>query len=292
MTSAPRVRYRLVVALLSLFATGPAWSTQYTLGVQPNLDPDATERAYAPLAKYLSDQTGHDIQLVTSRDFYSFWTCVQRGDYDITLGASHFTGYQIKRLHKRVIARFPDTLSFSLVTTGDTPVTTADGLVGKPVAVAGPPSMGALRLERMFPNPMREPRLVAVNDAGEAMRKVLSGDAAAAVVPTPMLADHPDLRTVMTTEATPDMAFSVDESMPPEVIAMLRDALLSMRFTPRGQELLATLRLPEIASASPDTYLPYASLLESTRHMLNAPTARAEDFIRPARPIAALSVTP
>jgi len=55
------------------------------LGVFPRLNASDTTKRYAPLAKYLSGRLGRTVNLVTSKDFQSFWRGIDEQDYDIVL---------------------------------------------------------------------------------------------------------------------------------------------------------------------------------------------------------------
>ncbi|MDB5810145.1 MAG: hypothetical protein JWN94_2267 [Betaproteobacteria bacterium] len=53
------------------------------IGVFPRLSASETTTRYSALAEYLSKELGRDVQLVTSRDFPSFWQGIEKKHYDI-----------------------------------------------------------------------------------------------------------------------------------------------------------------------------------------------------------------
>ena len=106
---------KVVLAGLLLLAAYQAHAQTYSLVVQPILTPAQTSKAFAPLAAYLSQQTGITIRLQTALNFVTYWETMKKGEYDLVLDAAHFTDYRIKRQGYRVLARIPDTVSLTLV---------------------------------------------------------------------------------------------------------------------------------------------------------------------------------
>jgi phosphonate transport system substrate-binding protein len=81
---------RLGLLLLCLFVTSLATATEHlTLGVFPRLKPTEMVRSYQPLATYLGERLGRTVELVTSKDFDSFWKGVKQQRYDIV----HYNQY-------------------------------------------------------------------------------------------------------------------------------------------------------------------------------------------------------
>ena len=60
-----------------------------TLGVFPRNKPSQTITMYTPLATHLSERLGRKVELITSKDFDSFWTGVSERRYDIV----HYNQY-------------------------------------------------------------------------------------------------------------------------------------------------------------------------------------------------------
>lgn len=263
----------IAAALCAPFAT--PFADSFTLAVQPVLTPDLTREAYAPLAEYLSARTGHDIRIETSRDFYSYWTRINREEFDFVLDAAHFTGYRAKNMNYQVLAAVPDTVSYSLVSGGDNLIFSPDELVGRPVATMGPPSLGAIRLEQLYDNPMREPLFRTAGTASEAIDMVRDGRAVAAMVPTPMVAQFADLNTIQVSAATPHIAVSAAPHVPQEVRVAIQGLLARMSKDEAGNQVLTTIRLAGFELASETRYLPYAELIESSRAQLNPTGATA-----------------
>jgi phosphonate transport system substrate-binding protein len=82
------MRLGLLLACLVLASAAMA-ADHLTLGVFPRLKPTEMVRSYQPLATYLGERLGRTVQLVTSKDFDSFWKGVKQQRYDIV----HYNQY-------------------------------------------------------------------------------------------------------------------------------------------------------------------------------------------------------
>lgn len=235
----------------------------YTLVVQPIQSPDVTRESFQPLVDYLREATGAEIDLVTARNFVGYWQTMKKGDkYDLILDAAHFTDYRIEKMGYTPLIKIASVVSLSLVTHEDHPVFEARELIGKPVALLSSPSMDAVRLAQLFPNPLRQPVIVRVNDSREAAEMIRDGKAAGALVPTPMVGAFPFLYTVVTTEQVPHMALSAAPTVPKELQDKMRDALLKANDTPEGRQLLDALNFQAFEPANAKTYKGYGKLLQ------------------------------
>ncbi len=258
-----RLARLLGLTLSLLLAPSLARADEFTLIVQPIQSAEATKKAYQPLADYLTQATGHKIRLVTALNFVSYWQTMKSGQYDLILDAAHFTGYRIKKMKYTPLAKILNVVSFSLVTHEDEPILELKELIGKKIALLSSPSLDALRLASMFPNPLRQPIIVRVDDAAQAARLIKEKKVAAAMIPTPMVSAFPYLSIVETTPQVPHMALSASPRVPKDVQQKIRVALLNASRTSEGKKLLAKLRLPGFEAATPKQYLKYADLLRS-----------------------------
>lgn len=235
----------------------------YNLVIQPVLPPQVIEEAYTPLARYLSTQTGEQISLITAQTFFTYWQTMKKsGSYDLVLDAPHFTAYRIKNMDYQPLVKVPGVVSFSLVTLGDTLILGTDELVGKRIATLGSPSLGALRLQALYTNPIRQPLIKEVDNSDVALAKLESGEVVAAMIPTPLAAQHGNLNTIMTTEQVPHMTLSASPQVPASVQKKIQSALLGAANTPEGAAMLMAVGLPGFAATDKALYTGYESLLE------------------------------
>lgn len=252
----------LIACGLGLFAP-VSQAGEYNFIVQPILPPEQTKQAFLPLTDYLSKQTGHKITLITSINFLSYWETMKKNTkYDLVLDAAHLTDYRVKRMGYNVLAKRADAVSYTLVTSEGADVLDPEELIGKSIASIGSPSLGMLRVEEMFPNPLRQPVIIEVNNSTDMIKKVIDGKAVGAMVPTPLVGLYPELITITTTEQVPHTAISASSRVPADVQGAIRKALLNASKTEEGMKMLEAINFPSFETASNEQYNGYDSLLE------------------------------
>jgi len=251
-----------LATLLLLFPAMNAVAKQYSLFVQPVQSEEETEKAYAPLASYLANQTGESFQIRTTLNFVTYWQLMRRGDFDLVLDAAHFTDYRVKKMGYVVLAKLPDTVSYSLVTDESTLLFDADELIGKRIATAPSPSLGGVRLTQIYPNILRQPITVPTNNFSDALNMLRKKKIAAALVPTPLIKNDSTVNTVLTTEPVPHMALSASKKLTRDLRNKIRKALLNADKTPEGKDMLKKINLPRFDAASARIYDGYANMLE------------------------------
>ncbi len=253
----------LIAILLWLSCQTLAHAETYTLIVQPILPSSQTAKAYQPLADYLSKSTGHTFQLVTSPNFLAYWQEMKKGQFHFVLDGAHLTDYRIKKLGYQPLAKVLDVVSFSLVTGPDILVFEPEELVGKPVASLASPSRGALVIEQLFTQPLRQPILVEVTNAQDAIRRVIDGKVNGAVIPSPLVGGFPQLNVVTTTDQWPHIALSASRSVPDDVSKKVAEALLNASNTSEGGKMLNEINLPGFEKATADLYEGYSDILKT-----------------------------
>lgn len=254
--------------LLALFGQpSVAADEELVLAIQPILDREQTERAFRPLCDHLGKATGRTCRLHTSPNFLAYWEAVRRGtDFNLALDAAHFTDYRAQRLGFEVLAKVPDTVSYTVVTRSTDLIFDHSELVGKRVATLGIPSVGATYLNALYANPIRQPFPVEVADAEAGIRTLLAGRAFAAILPTPIIAQQmaagAPISVVLTTDPIPHIALSAAPSLPPALRAQIRDAALSAHQTPAGLAMLRAIGFEKFDPADAGLYRGQAKKLE------------------------------
>lgn len=256
------VKKTLFAALLLLNLNISWGAEQYTLIIQPIQGPDKTIESYQPLADYLSKATGQSIKLVTARNFVSYWQTMRKGKYDLVMDAAHFTDWRIQKLGYIPLAKINSVVSFTLVSHENNPILEPGELIGKKVAVLSSPSMGAVRLSELFPNVMRQPIIVNVNNSQEAVDKVKKGKVLAAIIPSRMVGAFPFLSPVEQTEQVPHMAISASSKVPVDIRNKIKDAMINAQNTPEGRALLKKLVLESFEPTNKQAYQSYSRLLK------------------------------
>lgn len=262
----PASRYTFsVLAILVIWIISVCSVTAATLNlyVQPIESVAKTEHAFQPLADYLSKKIGYTIHVKTEPNFLSYWELMRRDkNFDLVLDAAHFTDYRDQQQGYHVLAKVPDTVSFSLVTSGNLLLFDASELVGKTVASAPSPSLAGVRMAQIFPNPLRQPTLVPANNFEQALKLLREGKIEAALVPTPMVNGDNSVNTVMTTKPVPHMAFSASPRVSPAIREKIRKALLDANKDKQGEIMLQKLHYARFQPANNAMYRGYENLLD------------------------------
>jgi len=259
---------RVFSALLFLVpAIATANAAELRLAIQPVLTQERTKAAFAPLARYIESQTGDKVKIVTMPNFLAYWDLVRKPDqYDLSLDAAHFTGYRVDKGNYEVLAKIPDFVSYSIVVKQDNLVFDPAELVAKPVATLGAPSIGAARLNAMFPNPMRQPAIIEVGSSEEGMKMLLNGQVFAAILPTPVvaqsMANQAPIAVVSTTEPIPHIALSASLKLDGATRIKIRNALINASKTEEGRKMLRGIGFPKFDPASSKVYRGQARILK------------------------------
>jgi ABC-type phosphate/phosphonate transport system substrate-binding protein len=246
-----------------------AQSPELVLAVQPILSEAETKTAFTPLADYLSRAAGRAVRLRVFPNFFAYWSETLAGNdkHDLAMDAAHIADYRVRKHQFHVVAKQPDTVSYSLIVQEGAPFMDAADLVGKKVATLGIPSMETMRMDALFPNPARQPVLVASTHSGESVDMVRGGKAAGAMVPTRIVSREMGgkggISVVATTDAVPAPAVSVNPRMPADLREKIRSGLLDAKNSEAGRQMLQKIGFMEFEPASGDTYKGYADLLKN-----------------------------
>ncbi|HHJ34390.1 MAG TPA: hypothetical protein ENJ87_01350 [Gammaproteobacteria bacterium] len=252
----------LFFSLFSFSTTSIA--AEYTLAIQPILPQKELRENFQPLADYLSKMTGDTITITTQRNFLFYWTKMRKRKhgFDLVLDAAHFTDYRVKTQGYTVLAKLPDTVSFSIVTGEDNLLFDVEELIGQRVATMPSPSLGSLRLEELFSNPMRIPHYVWETNTTIAMENLIAGKIDAAIIPTRIASKYNNINVLLTTEPVPHMALSASPDVPAETAEKIRTAIINAHLHPDGKAMLQRLKVNQFEPANNQTYDGYALLLK------------------------------
>jgi hypothetical protein len=262
-----RHAFGFILLLVVLQKPAMAAGTDLVLAVQPVLNEAQTRAAFQPLCDYLASVTQRPCTLLTTPNFYVYWDKVRRGkDFNLALDAAHFTDYRIQKLGFEVLAKIPDTVTYTIVTRDTESVFDASELVGKRMATLGIPSIGAAQLDKLYPNPVQQPLPVEVPDAEQGMKMLLDGRVRAAILPTPIVAQFmargAGVSVVLTTEPIPHIALSAAPSLDAATRALLRKALIDAQTTEQGRAMLAKIGFERFIATNATLYRGEARVLQ------------------------------
>lgn len=253
-------------ATISTYAQNPE-SSDLRLAIQPVLSESRTRVAFAPLASYLQKVTGRKVVIETMPNFLSYWDLVRKPEqYDLSLDAAHFTAYRAEKGEFEVLAKIPDFVSYSIVVRQENLVFEPSELIAKSIATLGAPSIGAARLNAMFPNPMRQPAMIEVSSSEIGMQKLLSGEVFAAIMPTPIvsqyMSNNAPIAVISTTEPIPHIALSASLKLDAGTRERIRAALINADKTTEGQQMLKGIGFSKFDPASEKIYHGQADILK------------------------------
>jgi ABC-type phosphate/phosphonate transport system substrate-binding protein len=257
----------LIAITILPFSSNGAVSSDLRLAIQPVLSQSRTQKVFEPLARYLEERTGRNVKIVTMPNFLAYWDLVRHpGQYDLSFDAAHFTDYRAHKENFEVLAKIPDFVSYSLVVRQENLVFDASELVAKTVATLGAPSIGAARLNAMFPNPMRQPSVIEAPSSEAAMKMLLDGKVYAAILPTPVVSQYMSnqapIAVVSTTEPIPHIAVSASKNLDANTRGEIRQALIDAGKTQEGRAMLKKIGFPKFDPASAKIYQGQARILK------------------------------
>jgi ABC-type phosphate/phosphonate transport system substrate-binding protein len=270
-TNRSRLRLTLLALLAAtlLVSTGGATanSGEMVLLIQPILSEEKTKTAYQPLADYLTQITGKPCVVRAMPNFFAYWDTIRRnGNYDLVLDAAHFTDYRAQKMGFKILAKIPDSVSYSIIVPEGSLVIDPAELIGKTIATLGPPSIGAARLNAMFPNPLRQPIIVEVANSDDGMKMVVEGRVHAAILPTPIvsrqMAQGGGIFVVTTTEPIPHIALSGSSNLDGHTLDKIRTALINANKTEDGKKMLEGIGFPKFDPAAADLYVGQSNILK------------------------------
>ncbi len=253
------LRKGMHAALAALFGFGTApgvHAAEYKLLVEPSYNVQRATEVYQPLADYLSKATGHKITLVTSRNYHFFWRDVrQNAPIDFMFSEAHFTDFRAKRFQFEPIARTVENTSYTLLGSDQLTNTTLNGLIGKGIVTMPSPSMGFAMLLQFFPDPVRQPNMMSTAQSWQdGVEIVFAGEADAAIVPTWLQSQYPNLIPIATSAEFPGAAVSAAPTVPPEAKQAVKDALLKLHEAEGAYEVLSELGVSQFVEASAADY--------------------------------------
>lgn len=257
---------RFLAALLSLPCLVSADDEALVMLIQPLPRDERIGASFQPLARYIEALTGRRCTIQIPLNFPAYWDVLRRNNYDIALDGPHFTDYRAQKFGFHVLAKIPDTASYSLIMRDASPVLDPTLLVGRRIASLGLLSMGAARLSAMFPNPVRQPVLLDVRTADEAIEMLLDKRVEAAFLPTAVVGERlrrSGLAVILTTEPAGRLMLSASARMSPEMRDRIRDGLLHANETDAGRVMLQALGLPRFEPATTDSFANQRNVLKS-----------------------------
>ena len=259
----------LAVLAISAIAGLPsrhARAANYTFSIEPSYGPERTSEIYKPLLDYLDKATGQHFTLVTSRNYHFYWRDIHSATKtDFAFDEAHIADYRIIHEDYVPLVHTAEPTSYTLATSDpDLAKKGVNGLVGHSIITMPSPSFGYVLLLELYPNPVSQPDIRSTAAAWrDAIDSVFGGDVDAAIIPTGLRSQYPNLIAVKTTRQFAGPCVSAGAQVPQDVRDKVRDALLKLDSDADSAKVLIELGVSKFVPASPKDYAGNEKLLKS-----------------------------
>jgi len=256
----------LVIGSLQLAGMSGAVAANYTFAIEPSYRPDRTAEIYKPLLDYLDKSTGHHFTLVTSRNYHFYWRDIHTTTKtDFAFDEAHIADYRITHDNYVPLVRTAEPTSYTLVTSDpDLGKKGPQGLVGHSIITMPSPSLGYVLLLELYPNPVSQPDIRSTAAAWrDAIDSAFGGDVDAAIIPTWLKGQYPNLIPVKTTRPFPGACVTAGAQVPDDVKEKVRDALLKLDTDEKTATVLIELGVSKFVPAVPKDYAGSEKLLKN-----------------------------
>jgi len=256
--AAVRVFAGRMAVLGTLFAASAqlAMAAEVTLMVEPSYTPERAAEVYKPLADYLSKATGHKVTLITPRNYHFFWRDIrQNSPVDLVFAEAHITDYRIKRFNVEPIARAAEDTSYTLLGSDQLENPTLNALVGKSIVTMPSPSLGFALLLEFYPNPVSQPNILSSAASWrDGVEIVFAGEADAAMVPTWLKDQYPNLIPIQTSREFPGACVTASSTLDPAIKTAVKDALIKLSEDATAVDVLTELGITGFKEATAAEY--------------------------------------
>jgi ABC-type phosphate/phosphonate transport system substrate-binding protein len=246
----------VVAALFSALCATAATAANLTLAVEPNYPQAQAAEVYQPLLAYLKSATGHTVTLLPQRNYHFFWRDLRNDTpADLMFAEAHFTDYRIQRFKAVPLVRTAERSSYTLLGSDQLQATRLEELVGKNIVTMPSPSLGFALLLEMFPSPIAQPNILSTAASWrDGPEIVFAGEADAAIVPTWLQAQYPNLVPLRTSRDLPGPAFTASAKLDAAVRDSIEAALLKLHENADAYNVLNELGVTRFEKATAEEY--------------------------------------
>lgn len=258
-------RIAFALAAAAAVAAAPASAATYTFAVEPLYRPERTAEVYKPLIDYLDKATGEHFQLVISRNYHFYWRDIHSTTKTaFAFDEAHLADYRIVHEQYEPLVHAAEPTSYTLVTSDpELAKKGAGGLVGHSIITMPSPSLGYVLLLEMYQNPVSQPDIRSTAAAWrDAIDSVFGGDDDAAMMPTWLKSQYPNLVPVKTTRQFPGPCITASADVPAALKDKVRDALLKLDSDESTATVLIELGLTKFVPATAKEYAGTEKLLK------------------------------
>lgn len=260
------VRRSVLIWGIALLMSTPSRAQPLVLLVQPPVWAEEDKHFDPrPFAGHLASALGRTVIVRRSDDVLSHWRAVRSGrDFDMAFDEAPFTAWRVSRSGFTVLAQVPEEKRFAIVVRPRTLITSPSDLGARRVAVPAPPSLVALRLLDLFPDPVQTPVLVPIAGREQALRALSSGQVSAIVLPVDAIVASADLQIALETDTSPGRAFSVSASISSSQRRALLELFSRLATSTAGLRAFSQLSINRLRPVSDSAYEDAEALLKGT----------------------------
>ena len=259
------VRIGLGTVLLCGILHNAAIAAEYVVRIEPANPPDRIGEIYAPLMAYLKKATGADFKIEASKNYHNYWRDLLAGaKTDFAFDEAHLTDYRISHLKFEPLVHTAEATSYTLVSNIDIGNKGLNGLVGHKIVAMSAPSLGYAALLQFYPNPVLQPDILTTATSWrDATDRVFAGEADAAMIPTVLTEQFPNLTPVKKSREYPGQCLSASPEVPADVREKVKDALLKLDPDSDAAKLLFEVGVTKFVPATPAEYAGAEQALKS-----------------------------
>ena len=270
----------LIVCAVLMPVTILAADAPLLMGVFPRRNVKLTHQMFTPLADHLSQQLGREVKLKTSKDFKTFWSDLQKREFDLV----HFNQYHYivanEKLGYEAIVKNVEygeaTLAGAIMVRSDSGIKSLEDLRGKKVLFGGGPRA---MVSYIVPTYMLRMAGLKKGDYLEAFAKnppnaILSAyhrQADAAGIGTVVsrlrvvtqAIDIGEMEFLAKGDALPHLPWAVKGDMPTELKNKIQAIMVGLKRTIPGQVVLDAVEMSDMQSVVNDAYKQLRSIINS-----------------------------
>jgi len=233
-----------------------AFAADYVFRIEPANPADRTSEIYAPLMVYLQKATGATFKLEAAKNYHNYWRDLTTGaKTDFAFDEAHLADYRIEHAHFEPLVHTAESTSYTLVSNIDLDKKGLNGLVGHKIVTMSAPSLGYAILLQFYPNPVLQPDIVSTATSWrDATDRVFNSEGDAAMIPTSLKDQFPNLTPVKTSREFPGQCLTASPDVPADLREKVRDALLKLDPDSDAAKLLFELGVTKFVPATAAEY--------------------------------------
>lgn len=245
------------VCCVSVLAKSHTHDDELLMGVFPRRNAAETIASFEPMAKYLSEQLGRPVHLVTSMTFAAFWHNVEMRRYDIV----HFNQYHYVKSHRlygydailKNEENGESTIAASVIVRKDSGLEKVTDLKGKRIVFGGGPTamqsfIGTSYLLQQGGLKEQDYQTVFARNPPNAILATYYRQADAAGTGDKVLnfklfnnaIDRGQLKYLVKGRQLPHLPWAVSDDMPDSLRIRIQEALAGLDKTPAGRKILSS----------------------------------------------------